>query len=119
MRASREEWRSRVERWQASGLTAGEFAGKLAINAGTLKFWKYLLGREARGQSGRTGRAPGKASDRRPRRGDTLQLVELRPAIAMTDGRFEVDLARGRRLRIPASFEAEALRRLLAVLEAS
>jgi hypothetical protein len=36
---------------------------------------------------------------------------------AVADGRFELELAGGRRLRIPVRFEAEALERLLGVVE--
>jgi hypothetical protein len=36
---------------------------------------------------------------------------------AVPDGRFELELAGGRRLRIPVGFEAEALERLLGVVE--
>jgi hypothetical protein len=35
------------------------------------------------------------------------------------DGRFELDLGAGWRLRVPASFDATELRRLLEVLEVS
>jgi hypothetical protein len=34
------------------------------------------------------------------------------------DGRFELELGAGRRLRVPAGFDATELRRLLDVLEA-
>jgi hypothetical protein len=37
MRASRDEWAKRVERWRDSGLRAEQFAAELGINAGTLK----------------------------------------------------------------------------------
>jgi hypothetical protein len=36
---------------------------------------------------------------------------------AVADGRFELELAGGHRLRIPVGFEAEALERLLGVVE--
>jgi len=36
-----------------------------------------------------------------------------------SDSRFELELGNGRRLRIPATFEAAALERLLTVLEAA
>jgi hypothetical protein len=44
-RATREIWAKRVERWAESGLTAAEFAGEADINARTLTFWKWRLGR--------------------------------------------------------------------------
>jgi hypothetical protein len=37
-RASREEWRQRVERWRDSGLTAAPFATETGINPRTLTF---------------------------------------------------------------------------------
>ena len=44
-----------------------------------------------------------------------LPLVELRSSVE-SDDRFELELGPGRRLRIPGTFDAEALERLLAVL---
>jgi hypothetical protein len=47
----------------------------------------------------------------------TLPLVEVMSAPAGADLRFEIELAGGRRLRVPATFDGDALRRLLAILE--
>jgi hypothetical protein len=44
-----------------------------------------------------------------------VPLVELRPSLIET--RIELELGAGRRLRIPAGFDVESLRRLLSVLE--
>lgn len=107
MRTSRDEWKKRIERWRESGLTAEQYAAELGINAGTLKFWKYKLGRP---ETGTAGRGQPKQS-RVP-----LPLVEVRPAVIATASGYELELSGGRRLRIPASFEADALGRLLAVL---
>jgi hypothetical protein len=46
------------------------------------------------------------------------KLVEVRPAALASDGRFEVRLAGGRSVGVPASFDEAALERLLRVLEA-
>jgi hypothetical protein len=46
-RTGREEWRKRIERWSDSGRSAEQFAAELGINAGTLKYWKYRLGKES------------------------------------------------------------------------
>jgi hypothetical protein len=106
MRTSREEWRKRVERWKDSGLTAEQYASELGINAKTLQFWKYKLAKPA---------ASAQRARRRPRVEATLPLIEVQPASA--DGSaFELALSGGKRLRIPAAFEVEALERLLAVL---
>ena len=107
----RDEWRKRVERWKASDLTAKEFAAEVGINAGTLQFWQHKL--KARGP---VARRP------RPRRASEAilasSLVELRgPAVAAPDQRFEVELGNGRRVHVSASFDADALKRLLVILE--
>lgn len=107
-RTSSDEWKKRVERWQESGLTAEQFAAEMGINAGTLRFWQYKLNKLARGES---------AEPRRPKRSaSTPPFVEVR-ASSSVDAVFELELGGGRRLRVPASFDAAALERLLGVLE--
>jgi hypothetical protein len=49
-RATRAVWAKRVERWGESGLTCAEFAAELGINPRTLTYWKWILGKEARGE---------------------------------------------------------------------
>lgn len=111
MRTSRDEWKKRVERWKDSGLSAEEFAAELGINASTLKFWKYQLGKGER-------RGRGSAPRQHPKRpGPELPLMEVRPSLSPGAPGFELELAGGKRLRIPTAFESEALTRLLAVLE--
>ena len=125
MRVGREEWAKRVERWRDSGLTCPEFAAELGVNPRTLTYWKWVFEREARGEkrvwspkrnkavreqpvaSGASPSAPSVSSG----------LVEVHAV--PRDGRFELDLGAGRRLLVPASFDAAELRRLLEVLEAS
>jgi transposase len=41
-------WRSRVEAWRASGMTAEAFAVEHDFPVGTLRSWSSRLGREAR-----------------------------------------------------------------------
>jgi hypothetical protein len=113
MRTTRAEWAKRVERWADSGLTAKEFAAELGINPRSLVFWKWQLKRD--GQS-----APAIAREPMPkvsRRKSVakLPLVELRPSLLET--RIELELGADRRLKIPAGFDVESLRRLLSVLE--
>ena len=110
-RVDRDEWRRRVERWKDSGLTAKEFAAEMGIIAGTLQFWQYKLKR-GRLTRGRRAKAPAAAI--------LSSLVEVRaPAGAIVDQRFEIELSNGRRVRVAPGFEAEALKQLLAVLEAA
>jgi hypothetical protein len=44
-------------------------------------------------------------------------IVEVRPTAAAAEGRFEIELGNGRRLRVPPVFEGAALKALLAILE--
>ena len=46
-------------------------------------------------------------------------LVELRPISPPAEARFEIELGNGRRLRVPAVFDAAALKALLAIVEAA
>jgi transposase len=41
-------WRSRVDEWRASGMTAEAFAAEHDFPVGTLRSWSSRLGREAR-----------------------------------------------------------------------
>lgn len=107
MRSGREQWVERVEQWRRSGLSAKRFAQSIGVNAGTLTHWAWQLGSERRKQ-----RRPGVST---PAGG--APLVEIIGGTTR-DAHFELIVANGWRLRISASFDAAALQRLLAVLEA-
>lgn len=112
-RESREVWAKRVERWRDSGLSVREFAREVGVNANTLSGWRWRLRAEQLGRApsterGQEQRTP--AEEVKP-----IEFVELvRPR---ADERFEVVAASGWTVRVPAQFDAEALGRLLAVLE--
>jgi len=107
-RTSRAEWQKRIERWNDSGLSAEQFAAEMGINAGTLRHWKYFLGKRASGALASKPTRPIVANS----------LVEVQPVVAAAPtAAFELELGADRRLRIPPQFEADALERLLAVLE--
>jgi hypothetical protein len=123
-RVAREEWAKRVERWRDSGLKCAEFAAEVGINPRTLTYWKWVLGKEARGEK----RAwPSRKGGKRraqpaPASGASSSAVVsgfVEVQAVPRDGRFELDLGAGWRLRVPASFDATELRRLLEVLEVS
>jgi hypothetical protein len=101
MRGTRDAWRERVAQWRSSGLTAREFAARRAINASTLAHWAWRLRRESPGDAAAEASVP------------PMIEVLARP---VTDERFEIELG-GRCVRVPPSFDAAALRRLIAVLE--
>jgi hypothetical protein len=112
MRTDREEWAKRVARWKDSGLTAKEFAAELGINPRSLTFWKWRLGKPSEPAS-KLSAASVKNGGGSPAR--TLPLIELAQSTAPM--RFELELSGGRRLAIPVTFDPDALRRLLAVLD--
>ena len=110
-RTGRAEWRKRIERWRDSGLSAEQFAAELGINAGTLKYWKYRIGKESTGSV---------AAKPKPRRGDAplaTSLVEVHAATMVAPSSFVLEFGQGRRLQIPSQFDASALERLLSLLE--
>jgi hypothetical protein len=97
-RTSRGEWQKRIERWRDSGLTAEQFAAELGINAGTLRFWKYRLGKDA---------AAGvivKAAQRLTKSPRAELLVEVHAATAATtiaSSPFVLELGEARRFADP------------------
>jgi transposase-like protein len=100
MTEARERWHQLVGQWRSSGETAQEFARRRGVNASTLSHWAWRLERGSRGKA-TLARVP------------TMIEVHARP---VADDRFEIEL-NGRRVRVPPSFDVEALRRLLAALE--
>jgi transposase-like protein len=91
-----------VAQWEASGESASVFASTAGVNAGTLWRWRRAL------KQARTSEWAGPA---------LAKLVEVRPARLPVDDRFEVRLAGGRCVGVPASFDEAALARLLRMLE--
>lgn len=114
MDATRSRWAELVRRWRRSGQTAREFAESAGINAGTLSHWAWRLRRKERE------RDEGAVKRRRRRRSSAARrergFVEL-IVDRHEDGRFELELGDGRRLRIPSGFDPVALGRLLTALE--
>lgn len=110
MESRRQEWAERVDRWRRSGLTARRFAASIGVNAATLSHWAWRLKREGRDRHHRTLRPHEAAAWI-----DASTFVELVPSRG-DERRFEIELVDGRRVRVPANFEAPALSRLLAVL---
>lgn len=105
MKSRQEYWAKHIEGWRRSGLTARDYAASAGINAGTLKFRKYLLGKQSRERAMVAAPKP-----------PSLPLVEVLSS-GRADARFELEFVDGKRLWVPTSFEVEALRRLLGVLE--
>ena len=103
---TREEWRRILGHLRRSRMSLRAFAEANEINWRTLQHWKYVLGKEDGSGGGTCGRGAG----------EELSFVEVRGAPVTADVRFEVEVA-GRRVRVPAAFDADALVRLMEVLE--
>ncbi len=114
-RKIRQVWKHRVEQWKRSGLTAQKFAAKKAgVNAATLKWWKWQLGREARARV----TLDAIAASAPPR---FIEVAAPAPEPRLSEGTesvFVLELEDGPyRIRVAPAFDAAGLRRLLAVLE--
>ena len=113
VRETRKKWAELVARWGRSGLTANQFAGEAKINAGTLQYYKWLIGRDSR-----------VAQTMRPRPKTEVGFVEVCTGdLVPTEGsdagdRIEVVLASGTRVIVSSGFDARAFRRVVDVLEA-
>ncbi len=110
-RRGRKFWSKLVDAFEAAGAVERhqEFADRHGVECNTFRRWLYLFRAERRGRRWQ----PGKGSAPAP--AIALPLVEVQP-VSVADARLEVELPGGVRIHVPTTFEAEALRRLLAVL---
>lgn len=112
-RRGRKFWVKLVKEFEQGGAAEGhqEFADRQKVQCDSFRRWLYRLRAEKRGR-------PWRSSGRGRRSklaGAGWPLVEVQ-GVPVSSSRFEVELSGGRRVLVPASFEVEALRRLLAVL---
>lgn len=103
---SREIWAKRIERQAANDLTVKEFCAEVGCNPHTFAGWKWRLGREAKA-------AKTKPARRKREKKPSVSFVELPSTPLM----LEVAVDRWT-VRVPSSFDDDALRRVLDVLEA-
>lgn len=111
-RESREVWTKRVERWRASGLTADEFASEVGIKSNTLRHWSWLLDREKHGSR------PEPARSARSREVPFVEVVAPEVPGSPSVEPIELVVRDGIRILVPAAFDADALRRVIAAVEA-
>lgn len=90
-----------IEAQVRSGLGVAEFAQRRGLNASTMYWWRSRLRRAAR-------REPQIVP---------VEIVGSRPAAVDAGRPFELDLAGGRRLRVPPHFDADELARLICAVE--
>lgn len=110
-RESREVWTKRVERWRASGLTADEFASEVGIKSNTLRHWSWLLDHEKRGSR------PDAARSARSREVPFVEVVTPAAPGSPSVEPIELVVRDGIRIRVPAAFDADALRRVITAVE--
>lgn len=109
-RAPREVWIKRVERWHDSGLSAKEFAEQAGVDSDRLRHWKWRLAKE--------GAEPKAAAVESAAVSPPLAFVEVTPTPPRDrdDEEIEILAPSGFRIRVPERFDAETLRRVLAVV---
>jgi hypothetical protein len=115
-RASRETWAKRVERWKDSGLTAKEFAAELGISAHSLSWWRWRLSSQSR-EPKPAARPHGAISKTTPSTASPTPLTFIEMTAPVAAEPLELVLPSSIRIRVPSSFEASTLGRLLDVLE--
>ena len=106
-----EHWRRIISRQRRSGLTQAEFCRREGVAAYSYSWWKReLVKRDTTAPN--VGEGESQLS---------LVPVTLKQASAPLGAfaAFEVVLTNGRMLRVPTSFDATALKRLVSVLEDS
>ncbi len=113
-RHGRKFWVQLVEKFEQGGAAEGhqEFADRQKVGCESFRRWLYRLRAERKGRRWRGSRRglPGKTPA-----GKSWPVVEVQ-GLPVEDGRFEVELPGGCRLLLPAAFDEESLRRLLAAL---
>jgi len=97
-------WRALIREQERSGLSVSEFARRRGVSVATLYWWRSQLSR--RGGRGRATRLMAV---------EVVGSKEVDPSSGDRD--FELELSGGRRLRVPARFDAEALSRLIVAVE--
>jgi len=116
VKAQREaHWREVLERWKASGLPKTQFARQEGISPDVLGWWNAQIRKRDRVRR-RVSRAAPRRRSATSRRTSfvPVRVVESTPQPA--PAAIEM-LAGGRTIRIRPGFDAETLRRLVAVLE--
>ena len=113
--ATRQEWAKRVQRWSDSDLTANEFAAELGINARTLSYWKWKLGKEERGETPKRARS----RQRAPSPPSTTFVEVTPPASVWADASSSIEVVVDARyvVRVPDAFDPSTLARVLVAIE--
>lgn len=111
-RRSAQEWRGLIDEWQESGIDLTEFCRERRIAPSSLRWWRWRLGISSNLSAGLAGGAVRRAP------GNEWIRLEIEGSHSNAGG-FELRWPSGRVLAIPADFDADALGRILAVVERS
>lgn len=95
-------WRVLIGRWRRSAQTIGAFCGDHEVSTAAFHYWQRTIAQRDR-QSAEVVPA--------------FVPIDI-PAMSAGNGLLEIVLGCGRVVRVPAGFDADTLRQLLAVLEA-
>ncbi len=106
-RQKAEDWRARLARFEASGLTVAEFSLRERVDARQLRWWKWRLAQEAVSS---TARAVGAIPSFAP------VVIEAATVTSSGSSPIEIVLPGGGSVRVGAGFDTETLRRVLAVM---
>jgi hypothetical protein len=101
-------WRGVLRRWEGSKLTVSRFCAGHGVSVPSFYAWRRIIA-----ERDREPRAPSHSTEARDR--PAFLPVNVTPALPSP--LLEVVAGSGRIVRIPSNFDAETLRRLLAVLE--
>jgi hypothetical protein len=94
-------WRGMVERWQRSGQTIRAFCDARGLSEPSFYAWKRTIAER----------------DQRQEAADMPAFLPVRVAPSAASPTLEVVVGPGRVIRVPSDFDADMLRRLLAVLQ--
>jgi transposase-like protein len=92
-------WRALIAEQERSGESVAGFASSRGLCAATIYWWRSRLRRQAQSDV------------------PDLVPIEITTGAPPLSESFELELVSGRRLRVPASFDADALARLILVAE--
>jgi len=112
-RHGRDFWTALVDAYERSEEPEEhqDFADRHGVGCASFRRWLYRLREERGGEV----LCPPLRGGKHKADGGGWPLVEVQ-GIPGLEARLEVELANGRRVLVPASFDAEAFRRLLAVV---
>jgi hypothetical protein len=102
-----------VERWEASELTAKEFAAEIGVNPHTLAHWRWRLATEGAPTTSKAPRRAGSAT--------AVSFTELaiEPTSLLTASSIEIVVDAGLVIRVGKLFDEDTLRRVLGVVRVS